>query len=574
MAAVSVVKGGKYTLPDCAFTAPEGKEFDKWEQGAPGEEIEITDDTVIKALWKDKPIAYWTVSFDADGGAGEMAAVSVVKGGKYTLPDCAFTAPEGKVFDKWEQGAPGEEIEITDDTAIKAIWKDKPIEYCTVSFEPNGGGGMVEPVVLEQGAPFVLPICAFDAPEGKEFDHWVQGAVGDTITVAADTILVPLWKDKPVAYWAVSFDADGGAGEMAAVSVVRGEKYTLPDCAFTAPEGKEFDKWEQGAPGEEIGITGDTVIKAVWKDKPAETCLILFNANGGEGEMEMVTVLKGEAYTLPDCAFTAPEGKEFERWDAGMPGEKIEITAHLAIKALWKDKAVAYWTVSFDADGGAGEMAAVSVVRGEKYTLPDCTFTAPEGKTFAGWDAGRPGDELEVAQDLTLKALWERVNPFVDVFETDYCYDAVLWAYYAEPFVTNGIDATHFGPDSTVTRGQAVTFLWRAMGEPEPTSTENPFTDVKETDYFYKAVLWAMENGITNGTDATHFTPSQTCSTAHIVTFLYRTITGRGNAGWYELAEGWAIGAGLMGDLALTVAPGVDCPRASVVYLLHRALAA
>ena len=164
-------------------------------------------------------------------------------------------------------------------------------------------------------------------------------------------------------------------------------------------------------------------------------------------------------------------------------------------------------------------------------------------------------------------------NPFRDVSPSDYYYDAVLWAYKAEPQVTNGIDDTHFGPANTVTRGQAVTFLWRAMGCPEPSSSVNPFEDVTEGKYFYKAVLWAVEKGITNGTDDAHFTPNQTCSTAHIITFLYRTL-GIGTNGWYKEAEEWARGAGLLDGLNVSVAPGVDCPRSDVVLFLYRRLGA
>ncbi len=174
-------------------------------------------------------------------------------------------------------------------------------------------------------------------------------------------------------------------------------------------------------------------------------------------------------------------------------------------------------------------------------------------------------------QPITVKPK-EKKNPFADVTEEDYFYDAVIWAYSAEPQVTNGIDTTHFGPTDIVTRGQAVTFLWRAKGCPEPVTAENPFTDVKETDYFYKAVLWAAENGITKGTSDTEFTPKQTCSTAHIITFLYRTM-GIGPDGWGAVSEAWAIGAGLLQGLSIEVKPGVDCPRCDVVLFLYRALA-
>ena len=105
-------------------------------------------------------------------------------------------------------------------------------------------------------------------------------------------------------------------------------------------------------------------------------------------------------------------------------------------------------------------------------------------------------------------------NPFVDVKESDWYYDAVMWAY--ENGVTTGVDATHFGPDSAVTRGQAVTFLWRAMGEPEPENTKTSFVDLT-ADYYKTAVAWAVEQGITKGVDATHFDPDGTCSTMHIM---------------------------------------------------------
>ena len=111
-------------------------------------------------------------------------------------------------------------------------------------------------------------------------------------------------------------------------------------------------------------------------------------------------------------------------------------------------------------------------------------------------------------------------NPFKDVKSTDFFYKPVLWA--VEKGITNGTSATTFGSFDTCNRAAVVTFLWRAQGSPEPTSTKNPFVDVKSTDFFYKAVLWAVENGITNGIDATHFGPTTGCNRAQVVTFLYR----------------------------------------------------
>ncbi len=162
------------------------------------------------------------------------------------------------------------------------------------------------------------------------------------------------------------------------------------------------------------------------------------------------------------------------------------------------------------------------------------------------------------------------IDEFIDVSASAYYADAVKWAYHAKPQVTNGIDKTHFGPDMTVTRGQAVTFLWRASGYPEPASTRNPFSDVSSSEYYHKAVLWAVENGITKGTTATTFSPDDTLSTRHIITFLYRT-KNPGKDGWDGAAEAWAKdSSGRVFGIDITVSNQTPCSRADTVFFLHR----
>lgn len=119
------------------------------------------------------------------------------------------------------------------------------------------------------------------------------------------------------------------------------------------------------------------------------------------------------------------------------------------------------------------------------------------------------------------------VNPFTDVTEGDWYYDSVMLA--VKNGITTGATETTFDPEGKCLRASVVTFLWRAKGCPEPTTSVNPFTDVKESDFFYKAVLWAVEEGITNGITATTFAPYAECNRAQVVTFLYRTLAG--NAG-------------------------------------------
>ena len=113
-------------------------------------------------------------------------------------------------------------------------------------------------------------------------------------------------------------------------------------------------------------------------------------------------------------------------------------------------------------------------------------------------------------------------NPFTDVKPTKYYYNAILWA--VENGITSGMEPTLFGVGQPCTRAQVVTFLWNALGKPEPETTENPFGDVRQKDYFYKAVLWAVENGITTGTSETAFSPKDTCTRAQVVTFLYKAL--------------------------------------------------
>lgn len=161
-------------------------------------------------------------------------------------------------------------------------------------------------------------------------------------------------------------------------------------------------------------------------------------------------------------------------------------------------------------------------------------------------------------------------NPFDDVAKDAYYHDAVLWAL--KQGVTTGITKTSFAPDATCTRGQVATFLWRAKGCPEPETTENPFADVKETDYFYKAVLWAYEAGITTGTSETTFGPEDTCTHGQVLTFLWRA-KGEPEAEtegteYYAEAMAWAQKKRVLTE---TFEADALAPRADIVTYLFRA---
>ena len=175
-------------------------------------------------------------------------------------------------------------------------------------------------------------------------------------------------------------------------------------------------------------------------------------------------------------------------------------------------------------------------------------------------------------------------NPFTDVKDKDYFYSPVLWALKSE--ITTGTSATTFGPEKTCTRAQVVTFLWRAAGSPEPTTTENPFSDVRSKDYFYKAVLWAVENNITQGTGKGKFSPDNGCTRGQVATFLWRT---QGNpvpttsenpfsdveeGSYYYNAVLWAVENNItQGTGKGKFSPDNSCTRGQIVTFLYRTLA-
>ena len=187
-----------------------------------------------------------------------------------------------------------------------------------------------------------------------------------------------------------------------------------------------------------------------------------------------------------------------------------------------------------------------------------------------------------VCGEIESRAVPKLTNPFSDVKKTDYFYDSVLWA--AHRGITSGITATRFAPTQPCTRAQVVTFLWRAAGEPEPVSGKKPFTDVNPAAYYYKAVLWAVEEGITSGMSATTFGPNRACTRGQVVTFLWRTagepeavhqensFTDVNPGAFYYKAVLWAVENGITTGMGSgSFAPGSTCTRGQIVTFLYRA---
>ena len=214
-----------------------------------------------------------------------------------------------------------------------------------------------------------------------------------------------------------------------------------------------------------------------------------------------------------------------------MPEEAVTVSAVFARRSSASTYPI---TVKDSKNGSAssshksassGTTVTITVMPDKGYTLETLTVTDKNGKEVKLTEKNGKYTFTMPASKVEINATFmddnAMLNYFVDVKENDYFYDAVLWA--AQNGITSGTDAVHFTPDGVCSRAQAVTFLWRAAGSPAPKSVSMPFTDVPKGSYYETAVLWAVENGITKGTSDTTFSPDATCSRAQIVTFLWRS---------------------------------------------------
>ena len=234
-----------------------------------------------------------------------------------------------------------------------------------------------------------------------------------------------------------------------------------------------------------------------------------------------------------------------------------------------------------------GTTITLTVAPDKGYVLDDITVLDSKDKEIKLTEKGGKFTFTMPASKVTVQATFKAEapvidHPFTDVPEGSYYEDAVIWA--VDKGITGGTSATTFTPDGICTRAQAVTFLWRAAGSPAPKSSAMPFTDVKAGSYYYDAVLWAVEQGITKGTSDTMFSPDATCTRAQIVTFLWRANGSPAVSGnsaftdvaadaYYAAAVKWAekndvtggIGGGLFGS-------NNNCTRAQIVTFIYRSV--
>lgn len=231
-----------------------------------------------------------------------------------------------------------------------------------------------------------------------------------------------------------------------------------------------------------------------------------------------------------------------------------------------------------------GDTVTITVTPDKGYTLESLTVLDKDGKALTLTDKGGGRYTFVMpAGKITVKAVFmddnTMLNFFTDVHAEDYYYDAVLWA--AQEGVTGGTSDTLFAPNAGCTRAQAVTFLWRAAGSPEP-KTLSSFADVPADAYYAKAVAWAVENGVAKGVSETAFAPDAACTRAQIVTFLWRAQQSPASGGenpftdvpadaYYAQAVAWAVENDVAKGVSETAfAPNDNCTRAQIVTMIYR----
>ena len=241
-------------------------------------------------------------------------------------------------------------------------------------------------------------------------------------------------------------------------------------------------------------------------------------------------------------------------------------------------------TVSVSPKNAAkGSTVTITVTPAEGYEVGSVTAKDAKGNTIAVTDKGNgkytfimPGSKVSIGTAFTKTP---ETSPFDDVSVDAYYFDAVKWA--ADKGITGGVSDNLFAPDDGCTRAHIVTFLWRAAGSPEPKSMAG-FTDVSASAYYAKAVAWAVENGVTNGTTATTFDPDAVCTRAQAVAFLARALNGKGGSAaaftdvpadsYYADAVAWAVANSVTNGVSSDrFAPNNRCTRAQITAFLYRA---
>ena len=454
---------------------------------------------VVNGTWSDGETADKTVQVTLSNGRGTLAADQVPTG---------MIANQGYGEGKWDVEPVTEENAVTEDVTYRYVFVEHEpvISYAKVTFRVVNG-------------------------------KWADGTTEDKV---------------------VDVTLTDGRGTLKADQIPTG---------MVANEGYEGGKWNPAPETKENGIIGNVTYTYEFAEKGAPT----------EPTTPTTPSEPTEPSTEPTQPSTEPTEPSTEPTDPSKPTDPSEPTVPA-------DPDARQYTLTFETNGGT-EVKPVRAAENSVIDLKEYKTTR-SGYTFAGWFSDKEltvkMQSVKLTADTTVYAKWNegQENPFTDVKESDYFYQPVLWA--VGEGITGGMTPTTFGPEVSCTRAHAVTFLWSMSGKPEPKSTNNPFKDVTESDYYYKAVLWAVENGITGGMGEGIFGPNAICQRGQIVTFLWRMsgspkatiknpFTDIQEKDYYYDAVLWAVEKGVTSGMAPDrFGPTSTCTRGQIVTFLWR----
>ena len=635
MPAKKVLHGSAYYLPECEFVAPEGKQFKAWQidgteypVNAP---VTVTADITVKALWEDAPPAHehsygdwskdgtshWHECTDDDcpnreESIKDKAAHDYTDDTDTTCNVCGYertvTPPTHEhSYGDWRKDGTSHWHECTDDDcpnreeSIKDkaahVYGDDADTTCDVC----GYERTVTPPTHEHsygdwskdGTSHWRECTDADCPDRNES---IKDKAAHVYTDDADTTCNVCGYERTV----TPPSHEHSYGDWSKDGTSHWHECTDADC----PDRNESIKDKAAHVYDDDADTTCNVCgyeRTVTPPAPTEYT-ITYDLAGGTAEGNPDT------YTIETVDFTlknpTKSGYTFTGWSGtGLDGENnmtVTIptgsTGNRAYTAHWRyngsGHSYSYYTIKATAGAGGSISPSgnVSVREGR-----DQTFTITPDKGYAVANVKIDGKSIgavksytfeNVSRTHTIEVIFMKANGnpqtgvFVDVATGSYYEDAVDWA--VENGITKGTDDTHFSPDGICTRAQAVTFLWRAAGSPEPETRAMPFNDVPVGSYYYDAVLWAVENGITKGTSDTTFSPNMTCTRAQIVAFLWRSekspAAGTANpfadvksTAYYADAVLWAVKENITkGTTSTTFSPNADCTRAQIVTFLWR----
>ena len=603
---IIVKNGSAFTAPASdGLTRPDGNtgSYFMWlgsdgKLYAPGANVpaEVTKLTV---QWTAPTYA---VTLNTNGGTINNGNVTeYTYGVGATLPAADDMTYTGYTFKGWydNEGLTGFPVTAISDTETgnKEYWAKWEANAYTVTLNTNGGtinNGNVTEYTYGVGATLPTDVTR----TGYTFKGWYdnENLTGSPVTAISGTEMgnKEYWAKWEINQYTITFDTAGGS-VVTPITQNYGTAITAP--ADPTKTGYTFTGWDRAIPAtmpaENLTITAQWTVNQY---------TIAYDLAGGtaEGNPDTYTIETG-AFTLTN---PTKSGYTFTGWSGtGLDGENnmtVTIptgsTGNRTYTAHWRyngsGHSYSYYTIKATAGAGGSISPSgnVSVREGR-----DQTFTITPDNGYAVSNVKIDGKSIgavksytfeNVSRTHTIEVIFMKANGnpqtgvFVDVATGSYYEDAVDWA--VENGITKGTDDTHFSPDGICTRAQAVTFLWRAAGSPEPETRAMPFNDVPVGSYYYDAVLWAVENGITKGTSDTTFSPNMTCTRAQIVAFLWRSekspAAGTANpfadvksTAYYADAVLWAVKENITkGTTSTTFSPNADCTRAQIVTFLWR----